>query len=96
LLGIRRGAPRFREDVCAYHRHADRVPADRAANRQAVFVLETVQRRSIDVAAASAERPDLSAFLRFSLERFKSHLRTISNSRFRIILIWTYSNIPSP
>jgi hypothetical protein len=25
LLGIRRGAPRFREDVCARHRRIDRV-----------------------------------------------------------------------
>jgi len=25
LLGIRKRAPRFREDVCAYHRRTDRV-----------------------------------------------------------------------
>jgi hypothetical protein len=102
LLDVRKRATRFNAQR-AFAKTSARIiaapiaygrPRSKPANY--IFAIETMQRRSIDAAAASAERPDLSAFLRISLERFKSHLRTISNSRFRIILIWTYSNIPLP
>jgi hypothetical protein len=42
------------------------------------------------------ETPDLSAFPGYTLERFKYDFRTISDSRFRIVLIWIDSNIPAP
>jgi hypothetical protein len=32
----------------------------------------------------------------YGLKRFKVYFRTISNSRFRIVLIWMDSNIPMP
>jgi hypothetical protein len=37
--------------------------------------------------------PDTRAFPALGLERFKYNFRTISNSRFRIVLIWMDSKI---
>jgi hypothetical protein len=40
--------------------------------------------------------PDTRAFPALALEHFKYNFRTISNLRFRIVLIWIDSNIPMP
>jgi hypothetical protein len=44
-----------------------------------VFADQAVQHRLIDAGPAREERPDLSAFPRFDLERFKYDFRTVSN-----------------
>ena len=62
-------------------------------HRRTVLADEAAQHQLIAPAQRKCEKPRLSAFLCVSLERFKYDFRTISNSSFRIVLIWMNSNM---
>ena len=78
--------------------NTDRVRLIGATNRRrVVFADEAAERRLIDADASKCEKgPIYRHFSAFSLERFKVNFRTISNCRFRIVLIWMDSSIPAP